>query len=108
MRPSRARTCSGPRYQDLTFADEEHERQDRFRDLEAHMTDLAEVCNEAEDRRERIFRENEEARERIFDAELRRAEEAAHRRNQIWADLEDRLRVLPPVMAAAVSHSDAG
>ena len=73
------------------------------------MTDLAEASTEAEDRRERIFRENEEARERIFDdAELRRAEEAAHRRNQIWADLEDRLRALPPVTAAAVPHSDAG
>ena len=109
VRPSRARTRSGPRSQDLTFADGERERQDRFRDLEAHMTDLAEASTEAEDRRERIFRENEEARERIFDdAELRRAEEAAHRRNQIWADLEDRLRALPPVTAAAVPHSDAG
>ena len=73
------------------------------------MGELAEASTEAEDRRERIFRENEEARERIFDeAELRRAEEAAHRRNQIWADLEDRLRALPPVTAAAVPPSDGG
>jgi len=73
------------------------------------MDELAEASTEAEDRRERIFRENEEARERIFDdAELRRAEEAAHRRNQIWADLEDRLRALPPVTVAAVPRSDAG
>jgi len=73
------------------------------------MDELAEASTEAEDRRERIFRENEEARERIFDdAELRRAEEAAHRRNQIWADLEDRLRALPPVAVAAVPRSHAG
>jgi len=73
------------------------------------MGELAEAASEAEDRRERIFRENEEARERIFDeAEVRRAEEAAHRRNQIWADLEDRLRALPPVAVAAVPRSDAG
>ena len=73
------------------------------------MDELAEASTEAEDRRERIFRENEEARERIFDdAELRRAEEAAHRRNQIWADLEDRLRALPPVPVARVPRSDAG
>jgi len=66
-------------------------------------------ASEAEDRRERIFRENEEARERIFDeAEVRRAEEAAHRRNQIWADLEDRLQVLPPVTVAAVPRSETG
>jgi hypothetical protein len=71
------------------------------------MGDLAEAATEAEDRRERIFRDNEEARERVFDeAELRRAEEAAHRRNQIWADLEDRLRALPPVATVAVPHSD--
>ena len=106
---SRTRTHSGPRSQELTFADGERERQDRFRDLEGHMDELAEAATEAEDRRERIFRENEEARERIFDeAELRRAEEAAHRRNQIWADLEDRLRALPPVTVAAVPHSVAG
>ena len=108
-RATRARTRSGPRSQELTFADGERERQDRFRDLEAHMGELGEATTEAEDRRERIFRENEEARERVFDeAELRRAEEAAHRRNQIWADLEDRLRALPPVPAAAVPRSDVG
>jgi hypothetical protein len=71
--------------------------------------ELTELATEAEDRRDRIFRESEEARERTFDeAELRRAEEAAHRRNQIWADLEDRLRALPPVAAAAVPRSDEG
>jgi len=73
------------------------------------MGELAEAASEAEDRRERIFRDNEEARERIFDeAEVRRAEEAAHRRNQIWADLEDRLRALPPVPGAPVPRSDLG
>ena len=73
------------------------------------MGDLDEAATEAEDRRERIFRENEEARHGIFDeAELRRAEEAAHRRNQIWADLEERLQALPPATVAAVPHSDAG
>jgi hypothetical protein len=106
-RSTRARAHSGPRSQELTFADGERERQDRFGDLETHMGDLAEAATEAEDRRERIFRDNEEARERVFDeAELRRAEEAAHRRNQIWADLEDRLRALPPVATVAVPHSD--
>jgi hypothetical protein len=71
------------------------------------MGNLAEAATEAEDRREKIFRDNEEARERVFDeAELRRAEEVAHRRNQIWADLEDRLRALPPVATVAVPHSD--
>lgn len=107
-RSTRARTRSGPRSQELTFADGERERQDRFRDLEAHMGELADASTEAEDRRERIFRENEEGRERVFDeAELRRAEEAAHRRNQIWADLEDRLQALPPI-PTAVPRSDAG
>ena len=73
------------------------------------MGDLDEAATEAEDRRERIFRENEEARQGIFDeAELGRAEEAAHRRNQIWADLEERLRTLPPATVAAVPHSDVG
>ena len=73
------------------------------------MSELAEAATEAEDRRERIFRENEEARQAIFDeGELRRAEEAAHRRNQIWADLEDRLRALPPATVTTVPHSDAG
>ena len=73
------------------------------------MGEVAEAATQAEDRRERIFRENEEARERIFDeAELRRAEEAAHRRNQIWADLEDRLRALPPLPMAAVPPTEAG
>jgi len=72
------------------------------------MSEFAEAATEAEDRRERIFRENEEARERTFDeAELRRAEESAHRRNQIWADLEDRLRALPPVVVTTVPGSDA-
>ena len=72
------------------------------------MGELDEATTEAEDRRERIFRENEEAREAIFDeAELRRAEEAAHRRNQIWADLEERLQALPPA-TVAVPRSDAG
>jgi len=72
------------------------------------MGELAEASTEAEDRRERIFRENEESRQRLFDdAELTRAEEAAHRRNQIWADLEDRLRALPPV-TVAVPPSDLG
>ena len=105
----RARTRSGPRSQELAFADGEREREDRFRDLETHVGDLADVATEAEDRRERIFRENEEERQTIFDeAELRRAEEAAHRRNQIWADLEDRLRALPPVATAVVPPSDIG
>ena len=73
------------------------------------MGELAEGAGEAEDRRERIFRENEEDRQTIFDeAELRRAEEAAHRRNQIWADLEERLRALPPATAVPVPRSDAG
>lgn len=73
------------------------------------MEDAAEAAGEAEERRERIFRENEEERERIFDeAEVRRAEEAAHRRNQIWADLEDRLRALPPVQAVPVPRTEAG
>jgi hypothetical protein len=73
------------------------------------MEEVAEAATQAEDRRERIFRENEDARERMFDeAELRRGEEASHRRNQIWADLEDRLRALPSVPAAAVPRTEAG
>ena len=65
--------------------------------------EVAEAATQAEARRERIFHENEGARERIFDeAELRRGEEAAHRPNQICADLEDRLRALPPVPAVAI------
>ena len=105
----RERTRSGPRSQELAYADGERERQDRFRDLESHLGELADASTEAEDRRERIFRENEESRQRIFDdAELTRAEEAAHRRNQIWADLEDRLRALPPVTMATVPPSDVG
>ncbi|KAF9781346.1 hypothetical protein BJ322DRAFT_1010856, partial [Thelephora terrestris] len=73
------------------------------------VEEVAEAATQAEDRRERIFRENEEARERVFDeAELRRAEEAAHRRNQIWADLEDRLATLPPLPIATVPRTEAG
>jgi hypothetical protein len=73
------------------------------------MGDIAEAATEAEERREMIFRRSEEDRERIFDAaELRRAEEAAHRRNQIWADLEDRLGDLPPRPAVAIPHTEAG
>ena len=73
------------------------------------MGEVAEAASQAEERRERIFRDNEEARERIFDeAELRRAEEAAHRRNQIWADLEERLRALPPLPPVAVPATEEG
>ena len=73
------------------------------------MEEVEEAATHAERRRDRIFRENEEERERIFDeAELRRADEAARRRNQIWADLEDRLRTLPPVPAVAVPRTEPG
>jgi len=73
------------------------------------VVELVEAASEAEDRRESIFRENEEARERFFDeAEVRRAEEAVHQRNQIWADLEDRLRALPLTTVAAAPRSDTG
>jgi hypothetical protein len=71
------------------------------------MNDTAEAMNAAEDRRELDFRENEDARERIFnDNEHRRAEEAAKCQNQIWRDLEDRLNsialhVPPPVTVPA-------
>ena len=60
-RSTRARAHSGPRSQELTFADGERERQDRFGDLETHMGDLAEAATKAEDRRERIFCDNKEA-----------------------------------------------
>ena len=99
----------GARSPDLPFTDAERDRQDRFRELDEHMEEVAEAATQAEERRERIFHENENARERVFDeAELRRGEEAAHRQNQIWADLEDRLRALPPVPAAAVPRTETG
>ena len=71
--------------------------------------EVAEAATQAEARRERTFHENEDARERIVDeAELRRGEEAAHRPNQICADLEDRLRALPPVPAVTVPRTETG
>lgn len=73
------------------------------------MEEVTEAAMQGENRRERIFRENEGERERIFDeAEQRRGEEAVHRRNQIWADLEDRLRALPSVPAIAVPRTETG
>lgn len=106
---TRPRTRSRARSPDLSYTDSERDREDRLRDLDEHMEDIEEAATRAEDRRERIFRENEEARERVFDeAEVRRAEEAGHRRNQIWADLEDRLRALPPVPTAAVPRTETG
>ena len=106
---TRPRDRSRPRSGDLTFADAEREREDRFSDLEAHMGEVAQAASQAEERRERVFRENEEDRERTFDeAEVRRGEEATRRRNQIWADLEERLEALPPAPAVPVPRTEAG
>lgn len=103
----RHRTISGPR--DVTH-EGERERQERFEELERHLNDAADGVNSAEDRREHAFRENEDARERMFaEAEERRAAEANERREQIWRDLEEKVGSLhptSPVAAPGSSHLD--
>lgn len=106
---ARPRTRSRPRSQELPFADAERERQDRFRELESHLGDIAGAATQAEDERDRIFRQSEDDRQRIFDeTEAHRALASADRRDRIWADLEDRLRALPSLPTAAVPSTEVG
>jgi hypothetical protein len=74
------------------------------------MEEVAEAAIQAEDRRERIFREKEGGRERIFD-EVSRAKEKGGSCPQTKPDpgrLGDRLWALPSVPAVAVPRTEAG
>ena len=54
---TRGRSRLGARSPDLPFTDAEHDRQDRFRELDEHMEEIAEAVTQAEKRREGIFHE---------------------------------------------------
>ncbi|KZT28191.1 hypothetical protein NEOLEDRAFT_903158 [Neolentinus lepideus HHB14362 ss-1] len=81
------------------YADAERARQERFEELERRMAEVADIAAADEERRGQEFYQHEEERDRVFaDKEAQRDEEAARRRDEIWADLEQRLAAggLPP------------
>ena len=95
---------SGPR--DLEAADREHERAERFNDLAQRMAEELHLVEEAEENRDRIFRTNEDERERVFlEHEAHRDQEATNRRDEILRDVEDRveerLASVPPTIPSA-------
>ena len=83
---------------DLTYADAERDRQDRFHEVEGQLIHVTQAAADAEDQREREYRQNEEERQRLFlENEARREEESRQRRDEVWRDLEGRLAGAPPV-----------
>lgn len=102
---------SGPG--DLDLADAERERAERFSDLAHQMVEQLHVAEEGENERERIFRSNEDDRQRMYlEHEARRDEEAAHHREEILRDVgdrvEDRLAALPPAPYAPAHFPEEG
>jgi len=87
---------------DLDYADADRERHERLGEVEMRLQNVADAAQEAEERREAEFRNNEEHRQGLFlDSEARREQEARERRDEIWQDLEQRLLTCPPPVQAA-------
>ncbi|KAJ7075109.1 hypothetical protein B0H15DRAFT_806418 [Mycena belliarum] len=71
------------------MADAERERLERLQEVENRLGEVAQNAEVAEDQRERDFRSQEEARDRIFmESEERREHEARERQDAIWRDME--------------------
>ncbi|KAF4603193.1 hypothetical protein EYR38_003603 [Pleurotus pulmonarius] len=82
---------------DLEAAEMTRERLDRMDDMERQLQHIAVDAHEAEELREREFRDHEEDRQRIFlDNEARRDHEVRERHDEIWSDLENRIAMLAP------------
>jgi hypothetical protein len=95
-----SQTYSGPH--DLDYADAEHDRAERFEHLQMELAHHLQAAEEAEEQRERNFRENEDARHRIFEEnEARRQQEAQQHQNDFLRGVDervdDRLASLPTV-----------
>lgn len=77
------------------------QRNNRLAAIENHLHDVALAAEQAEDKREEDFRQNEEHRQRIFlEGEDRREQDNRERAERLWDTIEStidsRLHALPP------------
>ncbi|KAG1819261.1 uncharacterized protein BJ212DRAFT_1345067, partial [Suillus subaureus] len=72
-------------------------RHERLDEVERELNQVVQGAHEAEDRREAEFRDSEEHREQIFlQNEQRRDDETRQRGDELFAELEERARSVPP------------
>ena len=80
------------------FEDALRERQERLDDAEHELAQVVHDAHEAEGRREKEFRDNEDDRERIFlEGEERRETETRQRGDALFHELEDKIAGIPQV-----------
>ncbi|KAJ7253065.1 hypothetical protein B0H12DRAFT_1233772 [Mycena haematopus] len=91
---------------DLDRANAEREQLDRLADVENRLQEVAVQAQDAEEQRERDFRNSEEERTRLFmEAEARREQEAREHQDAIWRDAEG---LGPPPPRPPTVHTDVG
>lgn len=85
-----SQTYSGPH--DLDYADAERERNERFEQAQLQLAHHMQAAEEAEEQRERHFRDNEEARQHIFEEnEARRRQEAQQLQEEALRNIDERV-----------------
>ncbi|KAG1873070.1 hypothetical protein DFJ58DRAFT_409903 [Suillus subalutaceus] len=79
------------------FDDALNRRHERLDEVERELNQVVQGAHEAEDRREAEFRDSEDHREQIFlQNEQRRDNEARQRGDELFSQLEERARSVPP------------